>query len=123
MNTYKTKKILLSTLILTVLLTLINTLIGNAVIWYIVDALLIAVPLVYTFTLRKSAKGGTLVAVLLWIPALVVIYMGTQNLLSMEHQIWTMTNMYELLVYGYLIGTGLNICGSCDRNRCAHCGN
>ena len=99
-----------------VVLILFNTFYQNPIIWHAVNALYILIPIIFTCTLMRSMHGGYIVAVLLWLPALVVAYMATQGLLTVDHTIWQITNMCQLVVYSYLIGTCLCLC-PCFRHK------
>ena len=97
-------------LLISVGLVFFNTFYQEPTVWHIVNVFYILIPLMFTCTLMQSARNGYFIALLLWIPALVVIYMGLQNMLTIDHSIWQITNMYILIVYSYLIGSYL--CGT-----------
>ena len=94
---------------LTIGLVFFNTFYQHPVIWHVVNILYILIPILFTCTIMRSAQGGYIIAALLWIPAFVVAYMASQGLLTVDHNIWQITNMYQLIIYSYLIGTCISI--------------
>ena len=86
-----------------------NTFYQYPIIWHAVNVLYILIPIIFTCTIMRSVHGGYVIAALLWIPAFVVAYMASQGLLTVDHSIWHITNMYQLIMYSYLIGTCISI--------------
>lgn len=103
-----TKKILSWVLALIVLLVIINSFVYNFTVWYIVDALVVIVPIVFTATCIRN-RSDLLVALALWVPALIVVCMAFAGLLSVHHPVWLALNMWQLAAYSYFIGTRLKI--------------
>ena len=103
-----TKTTLALGLAITILIILINSYIQNPTAWYIVDALFVLIPIIFTAT-GLHTKHGALVAIILWIPAIIVGYMAVIGFLGIPHPIWTALNMWQLVVYSYLIGTRFKI--------------
>ena len=108
MSKKQTKTILSLALVTTVLIILINSFVENPVAWYVVDVLFILIPIIFTATCMHM-KNSSLVALILWIPAIIVGYMAFIGFLGIAHPIWTALNMWQLVVYSYLIGTRLKI--------------
>ena len=108
MSKKSTKTILSLALAVTVLIILLNSLIQNPTAWYIVDVLFVLIPIMFVATSMQT-KNASLVALILWIPAIVVGYMAFIGYLGIPHPIWTALNMWQLVVYSYLIGTRFRI--------------
>ena len=102
------KTIISLALAITLVIIIINTVAQNAAAWYIADALYVIIPIVFTITCIRK-RGAWPVAVILWIPALIVAYMASIGFLGIDHPLWLATNMWQLITYSYFIGTRLKI--------------
>ena len=73
-------------------------------VWYLADALMVALPVLYYLTDRESASKGLLL--LLAVPAAGVLYMTSQGMLAVEEPspIWHSVDTFALVLYGYLLG-------------------
>lgn len=76
-------------------------------VWYLADALMVALPVLYYLTERESASKGALL--LLALPALGVLYMTSQGMLAVEEPspVWHTVDTFALLLYGYLLGSDM----------------
>lgn len=92
----------------TVLIILINSFIYDSIVWHVVNMLYVIIPIVFTFCCIRK-KNDFLVALILWMPALIVGYMAYIGFLGVSHPIWTALNMWQLVAYSYFVGTRLKI--------------
>lgn len=112
------KKFLIFVMIVVIVLALLNTLLfalGISLaesLWTFVDVLYVLIAFLYTFFYRNTSKRGVLIAILLWIPALLALYYfylwGTTSYAEAQGMfvlIWDTLNLYTVLIYGYLLGT------------------
>lgn len=108
MNKNNIKIILSVALAVAVFAILINSFIYNSTAWHVVNVLYISIPVLFIFFCARK-KGDLLVALILWVPALIVGYMAYMGFLGISHPIWTALNMWQLIAYSYFIGTRFNI--------------
>ena len=103
------ENILLTSLAVSVGIIYINTFLYNVHAWYVADVLYILIALLFTHFCMKTAKHGWIIALLLWVPAVVVIYAAFDGWIGTEHMVWGIMNPLQLIVYSYLIGTRLHL--------------
>lgn len=105
-------------LIVAVVLTMIN--VGLIIdgqkpvesVWYVINVLMIAAPVVFLATGMKSVKHWQVVFALLLFPAVATIYqliVGKWGLTEPEI-VWSVVNTYVPLVYTYLVGSNFSLC-------------
>ena len=105
-------------LIVAVVLTMIN--VGLIIdgqkpvesVWYVINVLMIAAPVVFLATGMKSVKHWQVVFALLLFPAVATIYqliVGNWGLTEPEI-VWSVVNTYVPLVYIYLVGSNFSLC-------------
>ena len=103
----KIKKPFIGVLLLVSLITLSNTIMQYAVVWYTVDVFYFIIPLVFSLFFAKSVRNGTSLALLLWVPLFLVLYMVFAGLFFISTPLWNLINMLQVFVYGYVAGTGI----------------
>ena len=103
------QNLLLAALTISILIIYFNTFFYNAFAWYVADILYVFIPIIFTFFCRRSVLGDSVIAVLLWIPAIIIFYATFQGWLTENHMVWEIMNPPQLIFYSYLIGTYL--CG------------
>ena len=108
MSDFSIKKLNLTHLVVAVLLVLVVLVIVNSVyyeqaVWYVVDALAFAVPLVYSYLFFRNIHRNWLVLAFIWIPALAILVMATQGLLDEPSDFWLPINMTQVVMYGYAV--------------------
>ena len=88
------------------LIILVNNFVYDALTWLVADVLYLVIALLFSFTVARTSKCGFIIAVLLWIPVLIVAYMLSRDIFALfiENDVWLAMNMYQLLLYGYVIG-------------------
>ena len=99
------QNLLLVALVISILIIYFNTFFYNAFAWYVADALYVLIPIIFTFFCRRSVLGDFVIAVLLWIPAIIIFYAVFQGWLTGSHIVWEIMNPLQLIFYSYLIGT------------------
>ena len=100
---------LLVALAVSVVIIYCNTFFYNTYAWYVADVLYILIALVFTCFCLRSGKYHWVIALLLWIPAAVVVYATAEGLLGVQHMVWGIMNPLQLILYSYLIGTRLHL--------------
>ena len=106
-------------LIVTVVLTAINVILGGGsgtepvtAIWYVINVLMIAAPVVFLVTGMKSVKHWHVVFVLLLFPAVATLYQLFAGAWgdSDPNTIWSIVNIYVPIVYAYFVGSNFSLC-------------
>lgn len=103
-------------LIVAVVLTAIN--VGLSIdgktpvtsVWYVINVLMIAAPVVFIATGMKSVKNWQVVFVLLLFPAVATIYQLIAGNWGTPDTLWAVVNSYVPLVYTYFIGSNFGLC-------------
>lgn len=98
------KKGIFVLLLLSSLATLINTALDSAIVWYVIDVLYFIIPTMFLFVYAKSLENGLVIAVALFVPAAMVLYMLLQGLFFVDTPIWSMINIYQVFIYTYTAG-------------------
>lgn len=91
------------TLFVLVVLVIVNSVYYVQAIWYVVDALAFATPLVYAYLFLRQKERDWLVLAFIWIPAIAILVMAARGLLDEPSDFWLPINMTQVAMYGYAI--------------------
>lgn len=103
----KNKSYLSVLLLLMTFIIAFNMFFANYKLWYVVDFLVIAMPVAYFILNFKANDFDYLTLFLLALPAVATLFMVAKGFAGTEIKIWDYVNIYTLIIYPFISASKL----------------